>query len=125
MQWLMLQQSEPKDFVIATGRQHSVRDFLTWAFNHIGVEVEFEGAGIKERCLAKSVDKDIAPRVKVGQILVEVDERYFRPTEVDSLLGDPSLARSELNWTPKISTKQLCEEMVLADYESLKDKNNA
>jgi GDPmannose 4,6-dehydratase len=105
MQWLMLQQEKPKDYVIATGRQHSVREFVTAAGRELGFDIYWEGKGIEE----KGCDK------KTGKCLVAVDPRYFRPTEVDSLQGDSSLAREELGWVPKISFEEMVAEMVAHD----------
>ena len=114
--WLMLQQPEPEDFVIATGVTTSVRDFVKLAFAHAGVEVAFEGTGENE--IGKVV-KILAPECKanVGDIVVEVDKRYFRPTEVDLLLGDATKAKEKMGWVPKCTLNQLAKEMVLADIE--------
>ena len=106
-QWLMLQQSEPDDFVIATGEQHSVREFVTCAAKEIGIDLEWRAQGIDEH----GVD------IKTGKNIVKVDPRYFRPTEVDSLLGDPSKARAKLGWKPEIGFKALVTDMVAADLE--------
>ena len=105
MQWLMLQQDAPDDFVIATGRQHSVRDFVTMAAAELGIAVRFEGDGAEE----KGYD------AKTGQCLVAVDSRYFRPTEVETLLGDPTKARERLGWQPRITLEQMVAEMVRSD----------
>jgi GDPmannose 4,6-dehydratase len=107
MQWLMLQQDEPEDFVIATGEQYSVRQFVETAARHLGIEVRWEGSGIDEK------GYDAAS----GSCIVSVDPRYFRPTEVDTLLGDPSKAKEKLGWTPKISFEELVEEMVTEDLK--------
>ena len=114
--WLMLQQDEPEDFVIATGVTTSVRDFVKLAFMHAGVEVSFEGEGEQETGI---VTKVLNPdrKVKVGDVVVEVDKRYFRPTEVDLLLGDPAKAKAKLGWAPKCTLTQLAKEMVDADIE--------
>ncbi len=114
--WLMLQQPEPEDFVIATGVTTSVRDFVKLAFAHAGVEVAFEGTGENE--IGKVV-KILAPECKasVGDVVVEVDKRYFRPTEVDLLLGDATKAKEKMGWVPKCTLNQLAKEMVLADIE--------
>jgi GDPmannose 4,6-dehydratase len=106
-QWLILQQPEPDDYVIATGIQHSVREFVDRAFSEIGVQLEWVGSGIEER----GVD------VKTRETLVEVDPRYFRPTEVDTLLGDPSRARKKLGWSPKVTLEELVREMVREDLK--------
>ena len=108
--WLMLQQDRPSDYVIATGRTHSVRQFVELAFQEVGFELEWQGQGVQE----KGIDK------ATGNVLVEVDPRYFRPTEVDLLLGDPSKAKRELGWEAKVSLKELVEMMVAADLEETK-----
>jgi GDPmannose 4,6-dehydratase len=114
--WLMLQQSEPEDFVIATGITTSVRDFVKIAFAHAGVEVAFEGSGEKETgVVARVLDSEC--KLNTGDVVVEVDKRYFRPTEVDLLLGDATKAKEKLGWTPKYTLDQLAKEMVLADLE--------
>ncbi|MBG0791822.1 MAG: GDP-mannose 4,6-dehydratase [Desulfovibrionaceae bacterium] len=105
--WLMLQQDEPEDYVIATGQNHSVRQFTEKAFKHIGVDITWEGSGKQE------VGKDMA----TGRTLVRIDERYFQPTEVDYLLGDPAKARDQLGWETQISFDELIETMVKADIE--------
>ncbi|WP_374494571.1 GDP-mannose 4,6-dehydratase [Zoogloea sp.] len=119
MQWLMLQQDKAEDFVIATGVQYSVRQFVTFAAAELGVEVKFEGDGVSEIGVVASVTGDKA-KVKVGDVIVRVDPRYFRPTEVETLLGDPSKAREKLGWTPKTTLAELVAEMVNADYTSAK-----
>lgn len=109
MQWLMLQQNEPKDYVIATGEQYSVRDFVNVAAKEIGMDIVWDGEGVNEKgYLAGQNDKTC---------IVEVDERYFRPTEVETLLGDPTKANKELGWTPKITFSELVAEMVQKDME--------
>ncbi len=121
MQWLMLQQEQPDDFVIATGRQHSVRDFVNAVAGELGITLRWEGEGIGEIGIvesAKSLD-GIAPLQK-GQTVVRVDERYFRPTEVETLLGDPSKAKKQLGWEPQISFEKLVKEMVEKDYNEAK-----
>jgi GDPmannose 4,6-dehydratase len=109
MQWLMLQQEEPEDFVIATGLQYSVRDFVDAAANELDFTIRWEGVGADE----KGYDTN-------GKCVVQVDPRYFRPTEVDTLLGDPSKAKEKLGWTPKISFENLVAEMVREDFKSAK-----
>jgi GDPmannose 4,6-dehydratase len=117
MQWLMLQQQQPEDFVIATGVQYSVRQFVEVAAKELGMTLAFEGEGEKEIAKIKSVSNaDI--KCKVGDVIVQVDPRYFRPTEVETLLGDPSKAKAKLRWTPKITFNELVAEMVKSDYES-------
>jgi GDPmannose 4,6-dehydratase len=115
MQWLMLQQQRAEDFVIATGRQYSVREFITWAASALGITLRFEGEGTGEKAYVAAVSGDKAPAVKVGQCLVAIDPRYFRPAEVQTLLGDPSRARDRLGWLPEISAQQMCAEMVAED----------
>jgi GDPmannose 4,6-dehydratase len=112
--WLMLQQPEPEDFVIATGVTTSVRDFVKLAFAHAGVEVAFEGAGEKEHGI---VTKVLNPecKVNIGDMVVEVDKRYFRPTEVDLLLGDATKAKEKMGWVPKHTLDELAKEMMLSD----------
>jgi GDPmannose 4,6-dehydratase len=118
MQWLMLQQDEPDDFVIATGVQHSVRDFIQWAGEELGLTIEFTGKGMDEQGVVTAICGDQAPAMKVGDIIVRIDPRYYRPSEVDSLLGDPTKAEQRLGWTPEISVRQMCQEMVAADYKA-------
>jgi GDPmannose 4,6-dehydratase len=115
MQWMMLQQDKPQDFVIATGKQHSVREFIIRAAKEIGVTLQFEGQGINEYGVVNSVVGDKAPAVKKGDIIIKVDPRYFRPTEVETLLGDPTKAKEILGWTPEISLEELIAEMVAKD----------
>ncbi len=117
MQWLMLQQDHPEDFVIATGVQYSVRQFVEFAALELGMRVRFEGEGVDEIGIVTRVEGDRA-KVKPGTVIVRVDPRYFRPTEVETLLGDPSKAREKLGWTPTTSLHELVQEMVLADYNS-------
>jgi GDPmannose 4,6-dehydratase len=118
MQWLMLQQDKPEDFVIATGEQYSVREFITWSARHLGIELEFSGFGVDETARVVSVNKNIAPGVNIGDVIVRIDPRYFRPTEVETLLGDASKAREKLGWKPQISAQELCEDMVAADLRT-------
>jgi len=115
MQWLMLQQEQPRDYVIATGQQISVRDFVRMAAQEAGMELEFSGGGIDEIAIVSSVDKEVAPRVEIGDEIVKVAPRYFRPAEVETLLGDASKARRELGWQPEISVQEMCAEMVASD----------
>lgn len=119
MQWLMLQQEQAEDFVIATGVQYSVRQFVEFAAHELGIELRWEGEGVEERGVVAAVhSKDV--RCSVGDIVVRVDPRYFRPTEVETLLGDPGKAKQKLGWTPRTTLQQLVKEMIQADYESAK-----
>ncbi|MBB3995899.1 GDPmannose 4,6-dehydratase [Sulfitobacter undariae] len=113
--WMMLQQDAPDDFVIATGIQHSVRQFITWAAQDLGLELAFSGTGLEEIATVVSVTGERAPGVKPKDVVMRVDPRYFRPAEVDALLGDASKARKVLNWTPQTSVREMCAEMVDAD----------
>ncbi|MBL0923395.1 MAG: GDP-mannose 4,6-dehydratase [Sphingomonadaceae bacterium] len=115
MQWLMLQQGEPEDFVIATGDQFSVRQFVEWTANELGIKLRFEGTGVDERAVVEEVVGELAPAAKVGSTVVRIDPRYFRPTEVETLLGDPTKARERLGWTPEISAREMCAEMTKSD----------
>ena len=115
MQWLMLQQELPEDFVIATGVQFSVRDFIRWAAEDLGIRLRFEGNGVNECAIVESVDSERAPGLSVGDVIVRVDPRYFRPTEVETLLGDPSKAKVKLGWEPEVSARRMCSEMIAHD----------
>ena len=117
MQWLMLQQDTPEDFVIATGVQYSVRQFVDFAATELGVMIAFEGEGVREIGVVKAVSGGKA-KCKVGDVIVKVDPRYFRPTEVETLLGDSSKAKAKLGWEPKTTLKDLVAEMVEADYQA-------
>ena len=116
MQWMMLQQEQPEDFVIATGVQYSVRQFIEWSAAELGIKLRFEGQGVDEVAIIDSIEGAKAPALSPGQIIVRVDPRYFRPTEVETLLGDPSKAKAKLGWTPEITVQQMCAEMVAADF---------
>ena len=118
MQWMMLQQDEARDYVIATGKQYSVREFIIWSANALGIDIEFRGAGIDEVGLATGISGDLAPKVSVGQEIVRIDPRYFRPAEVETLLGDPSKAKAELGWEPKVTAQEMCKEMVQEDHKA-------
>lgn len=120
MQWMMLQQNQPDDFVIATGVQYSVRQFIQWSAEHLGVDIEFTGTGVDEIGTVKSITGDNAPALKVGDVVVRIDPRYFRPAEVETLLGDPSKAKAVLGWTPEITTQEMCAEMVAYDLQQAK-----
>jgi len=115
MQWMMLQQDAPEDFVIATGQQYSVREFITWSAAELGITLAFEGEGVEEVGRVVAVTGDKAPAVAEGQVLVRVDPQYFRPAEVETLLGDPANAKEKLGWTPEITTQEMCAEMVAED----------
>jgi GDPmannose 4,6-dehydratase len=118
MQWMMLQQKEPDDFVIATGVQYSIRDFIKWSAKELGITLSFEGDGINEKVIVKKIEGNKAPALKAGDVIVKVDKRYFRPTEVESLLGDPSRAKDKLGWVPEITVQEMCKEMVEEDLIS-------
>ncbi len=120
MQWMMLQQDHPEDFVIATGVQYSVREFITKSAAQLGVELKFEGRGVEERAVVIGITGDNAPGLKVGDVIVKVDPHYFRPTEVETLLGDPSKAKQKLGWVPEITLDQMIEGMVAYDLEQAK-----
>jgi len=115
MQWMMLQQAAPEDFVIATGQQYAVRDFVAWSAAELGITIEFHGEGVDEHGVVAAVSGDKAPAVKAGDVIVRVDPRYFRPAEVETLLGDPGKAREKLGWTPVITAREMCAEMVSED----------
>jgi len=117
MQWMMLQQDKPEDFVIATGVQHSVKQFVEWSAKELGVEIEFTGEGVGEKGFVKSISGNNAPALKVGDVIVQIDPRYFRPAEVETLLGDPSNAKNKLGWVPEITVQEMCAEMVQEDLK--------
>ena len=117
MQWMMLQQEQPDDFVIATGVQYSVRQFIAWSAAELGVSLEFKGSGVNETAVVSRIDGDKAPGLKVGDVVVRVDPRYFRPTEVETLLGNPSKAKQKLGWVPEITVQEMCAEMVASDLD--------
>jgi GDPmannose 4,6-dehydratase len=108
MQWMMLQQDQPEDFVIATGVQYSVRQFIEWTATELGMQIRWEGEGVNEVGYAN------------GKAIVRIDPRYFRPTEVETLLGDPSKAKQKLGWVPEITAQEMCAEMVAADLAQAK-----
>jgi len=120
MQWLMMQQEKPEDFVIATGVQYSVRDFIRWSAAELGVTLDFVGTGVDEQAVVTAIAGDKVPALKVGDIMVKVDPRYFRPTEVETLLGDPTKAREKLGWVPEIAVQEMCAEMVAHDLQQAK-----
>jgi len=118
MQWLMLQQDQPEDFVIASGTQHSVRDFVLWAAEDLGITLEFSGSGTDEIGTVTHIEGENAPALSPGDIIVRIDSRYFRPAEVNTLLGDPAKAKSKLGWEPSITARQMCSEMVASDLRT-------
>ena len=120
MQWLMLQQDQPEDFVIATGVQYTVRQFITWAAAELGITLEFIGSGVDEIAMVVSVVGTEAPAVKTGDVIVRIDPRYFRPAEVETLLGDPTKAKEKLGWMPEITAQEMCAEMVAGDLTEAK-----
>jgi len=120
MQWMMLQQEEAEDFVIATGKQISVREFVRMSANEAGIGLEFSGEGVEEIATVTSVDPSKAPAVSISDVIVRVDPRYFRPAEVETLLGDPSKAKEKLGWIPEITVEAMCAEMVASDLEKAK-----
>lgn len=115
MQWMMLQQEQPDDFVIATGVQYSVREFIRWSAAELGITLKFEGQGVEEIAIIEAIEGDKAPALKVGDVVVRVDPRYFRPAEVETLLGDPTKAKEKLGWVPEITVQEMCAEMVRED----------
>jgi GDPmannose 4,6-dehydratase len=120
MQWMMLQQDQPEDFVIATGVQYSVRQFIQWSAQELGIELQFKGEGVHETAIVSAIRGDKAPGLKVGDVVLRIDPRYFRPTEVETLLGDPFKAKVKLGWIPEISVQEMCKEMVLEDLKQAK-----
>jgi GDPmannose 4,6-dehydratase len=120
MQWMMLQQERPEDFVIATGVQYSVREFIIRSAKQLGITLAFEGAGVSEKAVVAAIIGDKAPAVKVGDVIVKIDPRYYRPAEVETLLGDPSNAKKKLGWIPEITLDQMIEEMVANDLDDAK-----
>ena len=120
MQWMMLQQDKPEDYVIATGEQYSVRDFIIWSAAELGIKLDFVGKGISETGIVSSVDKLTAPNVNIGDVLVRIDPKYFRPAEVETLLGDPTKAKENLGWEPEFSAREMCAQMVHADIAEAK-----
>lgn len=118
MQWMMLQQDKPEDFVIATGKQYSVRQFIEWSAAELGITLRFEGEGVDEIARVATVTGDRAPAVEQGDVLVRVDPRYFRPAEVETLLGDPTHAKKQLGWEPEITAQAMCAEMMAEDLKT-------
>jgi GDPmannose 4,6-dehydratase len=122
MQWMMLQHDQPDDFVIATGKQISVREFVKLSARELGVELEFKGKGIDETGVVSSIEGNLAPALSQGDVVVRVNPSYFRPSEVETLLGDPSKARELLGWVPEITVEEMCKEMVAHDLDQAKQK---
>jgi GDPmannose 4,6-dehydratase len=125
--WLILQQDQPDDYVIATGESHSVRELVELAFSEIGMEIQWKGKGVNEKGVVKSYEREATSEelqvaverdnIKKGDVVVEIDSRYFRPTEVESLLGDASKAKERLGWEPRISFNEMVSQMVREDLE--------
>ena len=118
MQWMMLQQETADDFVIATGKQYSVREFITWSAAELGLTIEFTGTGVDEIGTVTAVSGEMTPALKPGDIVMRIDPRYFRPAEVETLLGDPTKAKEKLGWVPEITAQEMCAEMVAEDYRA-------
>ncbi len=123
MQWLMLQQDQPDDFVIASGKQYSVRDFIIWSAAELGITLKFSGSDKDEIGIVDSIIGESASQLNIGDIILRVDPRYFRPTETDSLLGDANKAMKKLGWKPKISVQEMCSEMIQKDLIEAKKQN--
>ena len=117
MQWLMLQQDKPEDYVIATGVQFTVREFITRSAKQLGITLKFEGSAENEKAIVAAIEGDKAPALKVGDVIVQIDPRYYRPTEVETLLGDPTKAKEKLGWVPEITLDQMIVEMVANDLD--------
>jgi GDPmannose 4,6-dehydratase len=120
MQWMMLQQDNPEDFVIATGKQYSVREFIQWSGQELGLTIEFSGKGVEEIGTVTAISGEMTPALKVGDVVMRIDPRYFRPAEVETLLGDPTKAREKLGWVPEITAQEMCAEMVAEDLKAAK-----
>ncbi|WP_297768333.1 GDP-mannose 4,6-dehydratase [uncultured Roseovarius sp.] len=118
MQWMMLQQDTPEDFVIASGRQYSVREFILWSAQELGIELSFSGEGMNEIAVVEAVSGDKAPAIRPGDVILRIDPRYFRPAEVAALLGDSSKAKAKLGWVPQITAQEMCAEMVAEDLKT-------
>jgi GDPmannose 4,6-dehydratase len=118
MQWMMLQQDHPEDFVIATGLQYSVRQFIEWSAAELGLTLRFEGQGVDEVAVVAAISGDCTPAMRVGDVMVRVDPRYFRPAEAETLLGDPTKAKEKLGWVPEITVQEMCAEMVREDLKA-------
>ena len=128
MQWMMLQQKIPEDFCIATGRQYSVRQFINWSAKELGITLRFEGEGVNELGIIESIESDDSSTLKEGDTIVRIDKRFFRPAEVETLIGDPTKAKVKLGWTPEITVQEMCKEMIENDLKEAKKnillKNN-
>ncbi|MFC4217506.1 GDP-mannose 4,6-dehydratase [Pseudophaeobacter arcticus] len=118
MQWMMLQQDAPEDFVIATGKQYSVRQFIEWSAAELGITLAFSGTGLDEIATVAAITGDKAPALRVGDVVLRIDPRYFRPAEVETLLGDPAKAKAKLGWVPEITVQEMCAEMAAADLKA-------
>jgi len=122
MQWMMMQQEVPDDFVIATGVQFSVRQFIQWSAAELGITLRFDGKGVSEKAIVANIKGDKAPALKVDDVIMQIDPRYFRPTEVETLIGDPTKAKEKLGWTPEITLREMCAEMVASDLAKAKQQ---
>ncbi|MCL5797128.1 MAG: GDP-mannose 4,6-dehydratase [Gammaproteobacteria bacterium] len=120
MQWMMLQQDKPEDFVIATGVQYSVRQFIELSAWELGISLRFEGEGVDEVAIVDNIVGNDAPALSIGSVIIRIDPRYFRPAEVETLLGDPTKAKEKLGWTPEITVQEMCKEMVVEDLKIAK-----
>jgi GDPmannose 4,6-dehydratase len=118
MQWMMLQNETPEDFVVATGIQYSVRQFVIWSAAELGIELTFEGKDEHEIAKVSSISGDLAPALNIDDVICKVDSRYFRPSEVETLLGDPSKAKNILGWEPSITVQEMCAEMIREDLQA-------
>ena len=116
----MLQQDKPEDFVIATGVQFTVREFIIRSAKQLGITLKFEGKEESEKAIVAGIEGDKAPALKVGDVVMQIDPRYYRPTEVETLLGDPTKAKTKLGWVPEITLDQMIVEMVANDLEKAK-----
>ena len=123
MQWMMLQQTQPDDFVIATGKQISVREFVRLSARKLGVELEFQGVGIDEIAVVSSIVGDLVPALSGGEVVIRVNPSYFRPAEVETLLGDSSKAKELLGWVPEITVEEMCAEMITHDLDQARQRS--
>ncbi|MDA9148865.1 GDP-mannose 4,6-dehydratase [Alphaproteobacteria bacterium] len=122
MQWMMLQQDHPDDFVIATGRQISVREFVRLSALELGVELDFQGTGVNEVAIISGIKGDLCPALSVGDVILRIDPQYYRPAEVKTLIGNPSKAKKLLAWEPEITVEEMCAEMVAHDLDQARQK---